>query len=412
VVVADLTGCLASYPTASDVYNARNNLPRLETITDGRAYLAAARDELVAERSHLQLIDYGLDAGIVGGVVTTALGTALKWSSHGTITAGILSAATIGVSSTLNLKQQQLIINRGLDALICVESQAEAAYAPVRQRDAVLAPVAADIDALAEELSRPEVQVESSSPLANVVSAARADLLNAQNWLSVQTVPIANAVVSAKIGVDTVLQTTVDQLNAALPDGSAFSKISLSPPSVAKSPSPTPPPTNQTSKAVNAYRISSGRLQPQVTPLGQPDEATRLLTLTRTLDDDMVKANDILTQMGPSLPVAQLPTINCPVATSLQISPTSITISHSKGGTAPAAISGGTPKYKATITANSSSLTPENIQVSGLGPESVQAGATRTPIVLTNLKDVKVGPYNLVITDAIGGHSIASITEN
>ena len=409
VVVASLTGCFASYPTASDVNNARNNIPRLETIADGRSYLAAARDGMVAERNKLQIIDYGLDIGIVGGVVTTALGTALKWPSHANITAGILSAAVIGVSSTLNLKQQQIIINRGLDALVCVESQAEAAYVPVRQRDAVLAPVAADIANLYAELSRAELQAESDSALSNIISSASADLVNAQNWLSVQSVPIANVVVSAKIAVDTVLQTTVDQLNAALPDGSAFSKISLSPPPASKSPPSVPVPTPLTAPRNIAALQARGASENQIA------EATTLQNLVEILNNDMHKANAILPSIGPSIPAAQLSTINCPVAggtatQALQISPVSITISQSKGGTAPATIIGGTPKYKAAITANSSGLTPEIIQVGGLTPENAQAGATGTPIMLTNSKDVKPGPYNLVVTDATGAQTTASIT--
>jgi hypothetical protein len=389
-MVTSLTGCFASYPTASDVATAAKNIPPMETIADGRSYLAAARDAMVTERNRVQMIDYGLDVGIVGGAVTTALGTALKWSSHGNITAGILTAAVIGVSSTLSLKTQQAIINRGLDALVCVESQAEAAYVPVRERDVVLAPVVSDIANLNTKLS----QVEINNPSSNVAGLARVDLLTAQNWLSLQSVPIANVVVSAKIAVDTVLQTTVDQLNAYLPDGSAFSKISLSPQPASKSPPPVNPPAPQ----LTPRHVQEIQGREAGAPTTSPEDATALQNYVATLQNDMKAANAILLNIPPPNPVAQLPTINCPVTIAaptqaLQISPSSITISVSNNVPASLSVIGGTPPYKKAEITTAASAT-------GLTPLEIQANISGSTVTLTHSTKLKTGTYNLVLTDA------------
>jgi hypothetical protein len=259
VVVANVASCsFASYPTKMNVEDARNNTPRLETIADGRSYLAVVRNGMVTDRNNLQIIDYGLDAGIVGGLVTTALGTALQWGTHANIRAVVLSGAVIGVSSVLSLKQQVLIINKGLDALVCVESQAEAAYVPVRPVDTALAPVAGDIQNLQAAIQSVG-QVQSGTPLSNAVILANADLVNAKSWLSVKSVPIVNVVASVKVGVDTVLQTTIDQLNMALPDGSAFAKISLGPQPASTPPSGTPPTQKLTSLALSVSVAGAAR---------------------------------------------------------------------------------------------------------------------------------------------------------
>src|SRR5215831_9238655 len=80
LAVANLVGCsFANYPTEPDVALARPLVPPLETIADGRAYLAVVRREFIAERDQLRALDMGLARGIVGGLVTTALATTLKW---------------------------------------------------------------------------------------------------------------------------------------------------------------------------------------------------------------------------------------------------------------------------------------------------------------------------------------------
>ncbi|TMK35222.1 MAG: hypothetical protein E6G69_02505 [Alphaproteobacteria bacterium] len=229
LAITSLLGCsFADYPTSLAVDRARPTVPPLETIADGRAYLAVVRHDLIVQRDNLRYLDMGLAAGIVGGLVTTALATTLKWGHHTQVTAGLLSAALIGVESTLTLKQQQLIINRGLDALLCVESQAEAAYLPVKDRDAVLAPVADDIHALEGAIA------VSANIQDDALADAVADLTDAKYWFSRVSIPAASVNAAVKIAVNSVLQTTVDQLNVALPDGSAFAKISLTPPPVAK----------------------------------------------------------------------------------------------------------------------------------------------------------------------------------
>lgn len=402
-VIVSLAGCsFASYPTKSQVEYTAMNTPRLETIADGRSYLTAVRNDMVAEREKLQILDYGLDAGIVGGVVTTALGTALKWGSHTNITAGILSAAVIGVDSVLSLKTQEQIINRGLDALICVESQAEAAYVPVKQIDAALAPVAGGIRNLQSEIDFLLGRPENESVL-SAISLANVDLVNAKSWLSVESVPVANVVVTVKIGVDSVLQTTVDQLNSALPDGSAFAKIALpATPSPAPPPSVTPPKPALTPN--NAAQIAAASVPGALSTT--TDAANILLNLVNTLHNEIAAANAILPSLTPVSSTIQLSTINCPVASgtamqALQISPASLTVSLPAGSTASVNITGGTPQYKAEITtaANATGLTPQAIRV-------VITGST---VTLTNSTALNPGTYNLVVTDSTGAQRTAVV---
>ena len=75
----------------------------------------------------------------------------------------------------------------------------------------------------------------AGTPLSDAVILANAYLVNAKTSLSVKRVAIVSVVSSVKAAVDSVLQTTIDQLNTALPDGSAFAKTSRSRP-----PAPVP----------------------------------------------------------------------------------------------------------------------------------------------------------------------------
>jgi hypothetical protein len=349
---------------------------------------------MVDERTRVQIIDYSLDAGIVGGVVTTALGTALQWGSHANIRAGIFSAAAIGVSSALSLKTQELLINKGLDALVCVESQAEAAYVPVKPVDTALASVAGDIQNLQVEIN--SIGQAQSEALSTQVRSATADLVNAQNWLTVTSVPVANVVASVKVAADTVLQTTIDQLNQALPDSSAFSKISLSAQPASKG-TPPPPPSASTAKSLSINEK-------------EEPEISRLKVLQNNLLGDESRAQNALANIGSNPAATQLPTINCPVASgtptqTLQISSSSLTISLSSTKPPdPLTINGGAPPYKAEITTAANAT--------GLNPKAIQVGLAGTTITLTYSAALTKGTYNLVVTDATGIQRTATIMVN
>lgn len=406
IASAGLVGCAAgSYPTNTDVQSAVTEVPELNTIAEGRAYLAVVRANFVDERDNLQKIDYGIDTGIVGGLVTTALGAALHWGAHSTTRAGIFTAATIGVGSALSLKTQEQIINKGLDSLVCVESQAEAAYVSVSPYDALLAPVARDI----RELNETTIQFESedtSGTLSDVLAQAKDAVAGARLWFATEALPIANVNAGVKIGVNSVLQTTIDQLNSALPDTSAFAKISMSYPSPTTPPSVTPPPpkvnpsTNVSGETKQIFS-KSGAKSPPLPPTGALAELVRLDVRLAT---DMAEAKASLDKVGPVGAATQLPAINCPVpavAQPLQISAvSSAMLPGSATSTATATISGGTPPYKAEITAATQSLTPQaiNATVNGL------------TVTLTGSAALVAGQYNLVVTDSSGTQKTTLVT--
>ena len=227
-----LGGCttLPSYPDRDSVRNQATKLPESTSIKDGRAYLSSVRENLTKSRGDLQTLQNGLNAGIVGGVVTFAMGTALNWSAHTNTRAGILTGTLIGVDSNLSLKTQQLIINKGLDALMCVEAQAEDAYAGVHPYDSRLELVRQDVQEIEDLISSPRYAelANTNEQLAVEVADARSNARLAKTWADGQSGPVANVVRGADSAVNYVLQTTVDQLGSILPDGSAFAKIDTS----------------------------------------------------------------------------------------------------------------------------------------------------------------------------------------
>lgn len=394
LVVISLAGCsFAPYPTKLDVDLARPTVPSLETIADGRAYLVVVRNELITERDNLRNLDTGLAAGIVGGLVTTALATTLKWGHHTQVAAGILSAAVIGVESTLSLKTQQQIINRGLDALLCVESQAEVSYLAVKQRDVVLGPVADDIRALEAAIAAAaNVQDEA-------LAKAAADLADAKAWFSRVSLPVAAVNAAVKIAVNSVLQTTIDQLNAVLPDGAAFAKISLTPlatPAATATPATPAVRTGQTSSATNRAFVQ-GEISPR--------EAYFASFVTK-LHADMKIAEAALRTLPPAAVLA-FPSIQCAVAggvpvVPLSVSPTALTLALPVGRTAVATIIGGAPPYKGEITVAAGS--------SELNPKAIQVDVSGVTVTLTNTALLKKGTYNLVMTDASGAQKTIIVT--
>ncbi len=397
LAITSLLGCsFADYPTSLAVDRARPTVPPLETIADGRAYLAVVRHDLIVQRDNLRYLDMGLAAGIVGGLVTTALATTLKWGHHTQVTAGLLSAALIGVESTLTLKQQQLIINRGLDALLCVESQAEAAYLPVKDRDAVLAPVADDIHALEGAIA------VSANIQDDALADAVADLTDAKYWFSRVSIPAASVNAAVKIAVNSVLQTTVDQLNVALPDGSAFAKISLTPPPVAAASSPAMPPGSPRTLRVPASPSTLAGVgvadRAVVTSQARREYFARFVGKLHT---DIQIAEAALRTLPTVTTPAALPSFSCGVSGGpLIISPATLTIGLTQNSTA-AAILGGTAPYvpEITIAAGSSGLNPGAIHATIVGPAvTVKTSAPLRP-----------GAYNLVITDATGAQRTVAI---
>lgn len=391
-----LFGCsFGSYPTKGEIDAELPNVPPLETIAEGRSYIAVVRKEMVAQRIALQNLELALDAGIVGGLATVALGNALNWGAHARNRATIFTAAVIGVESTLSLKQQGLIINKGLDALLCVESQAEALYVAVKAVDAILAPVASDMRDLERALNELPPQLRAD-PM--VRSAAR-DLIDAKNWLAAASVPTATVNAAVKIAVNQVIQVTVDQLSQTLPDGSAFAKISLSAQPATKS--PTPATTPSPAARYNALYAPEQR----VAPLAPPDPRIELVISFHTkLLSDWSAAEAKLPAAVTGASPAPLPVFTCGVAPliPLAISPAAFTIGLDTGSTASAGIVGGVLPYtpQITVAANVGGLTPQNIDVTLSG----------TTVTLTARKPLGAGPYNLVVTDTTGAQRTATVT--
>lgn len=396
-----LFGCsLGEYPTENQVVLERQNIPQLETIADGLSYLAVVRDNLVQKRRQLLYWEGAFDTGIVGSLTAFSLGTALKWGHDANVITGITSAAIIGVDSALNLRQQEAIINKGLDALNCVQAQVEATYAVIRPFDNALKPVRLDVANLESAITALGPQA-----LPTDLAAAQANLAKAKVWLSIESVPAENVGAAVKIVVDNVLQTTVDQLNSQLPDGSAFAKISFAPPSGGM----TPPKTTDQSQRLVSLRVGGANFTstfgvlPTLTPAQAQARAT-FEELGDTLTSDMTAAANTIAGLGAVPTFTKLPTFNatsCPAISltpspppplqvaQLQVSFASPRIALARGSKLVARISGGTPPYTPLITGDSTTT-----------PGNISTRVNNSSLTLTNSTAIAPGTYTLTITDA------------
>jgi len=319
---ASLVGCAQwKYPTQAKINKQIDDVPTLNTISAGRAYLLVVRNDMIDEKVKLRRIEYGLDAGILGGAITLALGTALHWGAHSTIKAGILTGAALGVDSALSIKTQEQIINKGLDALNCVESQAETAYVAVAPRNAILELVDRDISNLRKAIDKRLAQRSEDAELSDLIDAATLDVSGAEAWLVIEAIPIATVNNGVRVGINAVLQTTVDQLNSTLPDGSAFSKISTSfhgqtaPTALATVPSQRTPISGGAKAAVVVERlqIDTNLTAAQERTLAIAKAKKELVMLASQLNSDMISAKSMLATLGTVNLIAPLPTINCPI---------------------------------------------------------------------------------------------------
>jgi hypothetical protein len=405
------------YPKQSDVQTKVNDVPVLQTINQGRAYLTVVRDDMVMMRDNLQNIEAGMDTAIFAGATTFALINGLKSQHDKNIVAGILLAAVIGVDSTLSLKQQQAIFNAGLDALLCVEAQSEASYAQVKAYDVVLARVVDDIDQLGDLLQRATAKLAQQQPtpdpeLSAAIGLATTDLSNARYWLSIRSVPIDNVNAAVRVAVDNVVQTTVDQLSALLPDGSKFAKISFTPPAVSAPAAGTPPPPNATTPNIKGATKTTGALVAEDTsPLKDP-LSTGLVNLVAKLNGDETSADANLAQATATAFQTKLPAIYCQVSGGAAPPPT-------QALQVPAAVTltTGAPAVPVNISGATSSLRPVI---------SVAATATGTPkasditiasdpktgqltLAATNSAMVSTDVYSLIVTDVTGPRQLVQI---
>ncbi|MGT2476639.1 putative Ig domain-containing protein [Paraburkholderia terrae] len=402
VVSSLLAGCAQlTYPTQTDVAKQKEEVATLNTIADGRAYLLVVRNEMTSTKAQLQRIQGGLDAGILGGAITLALGTALHWGSHTTITAGILTGAALGVDSALSIKTQIQIINKGLDALNCVESQAESDYDSVRVTDGLLEMVDKDIVHLEAAINRSYSQRSNDAELANTINTAEDDLSNAKAWLSIAAIPVSTVNSGIKLGINTVLQTTVDQLNSTLPDGSAFAKISTASPNLPASPTTAPVPNQLTSTSTKAsdtiqtYGPKSDLTDNQKQNLANARAEQDLILRVSRLNSDMASAKAMLETLGTVKSTAHLPVINCalsPAAQSLQVKSFSGFLVPNSASSATASVSGGATPFGVLVTASTS----------GLNPEAFGKSVSDRAVILTGSPSLKPGTYNVTVSDHSG----------
>lgn len=412
VVSSVLVGCAQwTYPTQTDVTKQVKEVPTLNTLAEGRAYLLVVRNDMIGTKTQLQRVETGLDAGILAGAITLALGTALHWGAHTNITAGILTGAALGVDSALSIKTQIQIINKGLDSLNCVESQAESAYVGVGATDALLQIIGSDIDNLEAAIDRYSVQGSNDADLANIIVTATADVSNAKAWRSIAAIPVSTVNNGVKLGINAVLQTTVDQLNSTLPDGSAFAKISTASPSQPASSTTAPLPNQQTSTSAKTgadFVVQQFRSKPDLTDSQKQSLANaiakqELITLASRLNSDMASAKTMLETLSTVKLTAPLPIINCavsPAAQSLQISSFSGVLVPNSASSATATISGGTTPYSAVITASTS----------GLNPEAFGKTVSDKAVVLTGSSTLKPGTYNVTVSEHSGTEKTLTVT--
>lgn len=400
-----------SYPTQSEIHASEKDVPALDTIISGRAYLLVVRNDMIGTRTQLQRLGASLDGGILVGAVTLALGTALHWGSHTTITAGILTGAALGTDSALSIKTQIQIINKGLDALNCVEFQAESAYVSVQPIDAMLRMIGTDVlnlEAAIDKFSEMgPIDVESSDTIATAV----VDVSNAKAWLLVSAIPVATVNNGVKIGINAVLQTTVDQLNSTLPDGSAFAKISAATPGQPASSTTAPVPAQQTATSKNTgvndpqlYAATKDLTDAQKQSLANALKAKqKVISLASRLNSDMVAAKTTLEKLSTATLAAPLPNINCAGSSAIQafqVSSFSGVLVPNPASSTSATIAGGSTPYSVGITASTS----------GLNPEAFVKSISDKRVVLTGSSSLKPGTYQVTVSEHSGAEKTQTLT--
>lgn len=388
-------------------------LPNLNTIRDGQAYIEAAHTILFEASKNAEHTQVALNTGIFGGIVAVALGTSLNWHSSVNTRTSILTGAAIGLDSTLPIGMQMQILQKGLEALHCVQGQAESAFAGFRPLELNLGKVRARIEDVRRILKLPEAQtpVAGSQVLNTNVRRAQAEVDLAEAWLNIQTAPVANVVAGVKNAVDGVLLTTDGQLKSVLPDGSAFSKINASYSTDA----------SQTGKSgIDETTLKSlqatdtvGIVASLVSSGHQDTQAKRKADDLAKLNEELVKAYEHMTKeviateatiakMNLAVGSGHITTFDCQVEKAvipLALSKSVITLAQGDTSPSRVTITGGKPEYSAAVSANAGNLTPERLGAIAINNE----------ISLTPDKNVVPGYYTLIITDKVGAQRSVKI---
>jgi hypothetical protein len=136
------TGCVdAGYPTSTDLAANTSNVPNIKNAESARAYIYAARKQLLGWRSNLQSAEGVLDVGTGGGAIFTSVGGVLHWAQSMIVATTALSGTSYATNQTVRPRAQLDIVDSGLAALDCISAKAEAAYPVASTRQWVLAPV-------------------------------------------------------------------------------------------------------------------------------------------------------------------------------------------------------------------------------------------------------------------------------
>jgi hypothetical protein len=420
-----LGGCasLGKQPNNDEIQTEAKTVVDLTTIKLGHAYIKAAKDDMTKRRDQMTNADLALGSTILAGFVALGDGALSNWNSRTTGRLGIFSAAMVGVQSTLSLKTQAAIMNKGIAALNCIEEQGDLAWGPLLPFDAYVSVVQERITQLDKAVldARDFLDSDKSKKISALsrdyvnlwLKDAEVALLEARAWLNVrnQSVVIVNS--GVKNAVNKVVQTTVENLASVLPDGSAFAKIGA--PLAKASPQSTmgSPVVDPLGVKTFSSLTASDFANDSKSTSTQDDENDlktfngkfiRISTLLSQLNEYMTASDKHLTMLS-SLPSMTANTISCGVETvskPLAVSNLSAQIVNGAFGSAWASIDGGKPPYT-----NPPKLTGIS---SNQAPEKISATVADSIVILKASNDVPIGDYILVVSDAVGSEKSLQFT--
>ncbi|MEC4591624.1 hypothetical protein VPG91_11550 [Nitrospirillum amazonense] len=229
-----LAGCVGvPYPEKSAVEAQAGKIPILASADDARSYIATIRKDMVAERSRLSAFELATDGGIAYGVGRSILGGALHWAGSTIIRATFWGGASLALSDAVQPRAQIATIDRGLDALHCIEGVGEATYPRAAQVDLILANIKIAMNNLSDVSKQSGVSQEK-------LTLARQKLSNASSFIVMRSPPIYQQM---RLAADAVITTTNTQLHAATSDPDAIHKalvgMTLAPPTLNTTPNTT-----------------------------------------------------------------------------------------------------------------------------------------------------------------------------
>ena len=219
-----LSGCQIGFPDASDTgENSKRRLPDVSTVAGARAYVKAGRDAMVAQQDWVRAADLTSDLGVLGGGIIALMGGLLHWDSRSVIKGGVLAGGSLAANYALSPKAQLAVLDKGLEALSCVDTQAEAGFAVVGKLDDRLDSIRIAVSALRAEIDDANAHdPKPNDALKTAIMRNRAYAYQMDLYVKDQARPVENAGQKVRLATDVVIRATNEQLHTLLPDGDAI----------------------------------------------------------------------------------------------------------------------------------------------------------------------------------------------